>query len=79
MNNTNLYMWSFGAGIFIYLLLEIDRRHFNLTDDSRKYSSLRIAMMVSVLVWLLYVYYLNDLFVSCSKVYDKIQIRDDPF
>jgi len=81
MNMSNIYIWSFASGVFIYLLLEIDKKYFNNTEESSKFSSLRIAMTVSIVVWLIFVYYLNDIICGTSKssTFEKIQIRDDPF
>ena len=48
----NIYIYAIIAGIIMFILLELDKKYIrNNSEESENYSSLRIATLVSLIIW----------------------------
>lgn len=48
----NIYIYAIIAGVIMFILLELDKKYIrNNSEESENYSSLRIATLVSLIIW----------------------------
>jgi hypothetical protein len=48
----NIYIYAIIAGVVMFILLELDKKYIrNNSEESENYSSLRIATLVSLIIW----------------------------
>ena len=48
----NIYIYAIIAGVMMFILLELDKKYIrNNSEESENYSSLRIATLVSLIIW----------------------------
>jgi hypothetical protein len=80
MLGSNVFLWAIAAGILMYAILELDKRYFSEGESSVQYSSLRIASLVSLIVWVICAYIQNDIIekVPALRVENQ-KILTDPF
>lgn len=77
MTETNTYTYAIIAGVIIYIIIETDKNYFSKNKDAAQYSSLRIAMLVTLLIWGILTYNQNE---TIIKPRDKfLDIRTDPY
>lgn len=56
-----IYIYAIIGGFLMFILLELDKRFIrNNTEDSEYYSSLRIATLVSLIIWAICAYQENN-------------------
>jgi hypothetical protein len=56
-----IYLYAIISGIVIFILLELDKKFIkNNNEDSEYYSSLRIASLLSLIVWGICAYQENN-------------------
>ena len=56
-----IYMYAIMGGFLMFILLELDKRFIrNNTEDSEYYSSLRIATLVTLIIWAICAYQENN-------------------
>ena len=56
-----IYMYAIIGGFLMFILLELDKRFIrNNTEDSEYYSSLRIATLVTLIIWAICAYQENN-------------------
>ena len=56
-----IYVYAIIAGIVMFILLELDKKFIkNNSEDSEYYSSLRIATLVSLIIWAICAYQENN-------------------
>ena len=56
-----IYMYAIIGGFLMFILLELDKRFIrNNTEDSEYYSSLRIATVVTLIIWAICAYQENN-------------------
>ena len=56
-----IYMYAIMGGFLMFILLELDKRFIrNNTEDSEYYSSLRIATVVTLIIWAICAYQENN-------------------
>ena len=54
-------MYAIIGGFLMFILLELDKRFIrNNSEDSEYYSSLRIATLVSLIIWVICAYQENN-------------------
>jgi hypothetical protein len=54
-------MYAIMGGFLMFILLELDKRFIrNNTEDSEYYSSLRIATLVTLIIWAICAYQENN-------------------
>jgi len=59
--NIYIYVYAIIAGILIFVLLELDNKFIrNNSEESEYYSSLRIATLVSLIIWMICAYQENN-------------------
>ena len=50
----NIYIYAIIAGVIMFILLELDKKYIrNNSEESEYYSSLRIATLVSLIIWVI--------------------------
>lgn len=81
MINSNVYIYALAAGLLMYIILEIDKRYFNKNEESNKYFSIRISLLVALIVWGISAYQLNTIIdnVKSIKAIESQKIMTDPF
>jgi hypothetical protein len=56
-----IYIYAIIGGFLMFILLELDKKFIrNNTEDSEYYSSLRIATLVSLIIWAICAYQENN-------------------
>jgi hypothetical protein len=56
-----IYLYAIIAGILMLVLLELDKKFIkNNSEESEYYSSLRIASLVSLIIWVICAYQENN-------------------
>jgi len=56
-----IYMYAIIGGFLMFILLELDKRFIrNNSEDSEYYSSLRIATVVTLIIWAICAYQENN-------------------
>ncbi len=56
-----IYIYAIIGGIIMFILLELDKKFIkNNSEDSEYYSSLRIATLVSLIIWAICAYQENN-------------------
>ena len=56
-----IYIYAIIGGFLMFILLELDKRFIrNNSEDSEYYSSLRIATLVSLIIWAICAYQENN-------------------
>jgi uncharacterized membrane protein len=56
-----IYVYAIIAGILMFVLLELDKKFIrNNSEESEYYSSLRIATIVSLIIWAICAYQENN-------------------
>lgn len=77
----NVYIYALAAGLLMFVILEIDKRYFNKNEESNKYFSIRISLLVSMIVWGISAYQFNTIIdsVKSLKPMDSQKIMTDPF
>jgi hypothetical protein len=56
-----IYVYAIIAGIVMFILLELDKNYIrNNSEESEYYSSLRIATLVSLIIWAICAYQENN-------------------
>jgi uncharacterized membrane protein len=56
-----IYLYAIIAGIFMFILLELDKKFIrNNSEESEYYSSLRIATIVTLIIWAICAYQENN-------------------
>jgi hypothetical protein len=56
-----IYIYAIIGGFLMFILLELDKQFIrNNTEDSEYYSSLRIATLVSLIIWAICAYQENN-------------------
>jgi len=56
-----IYVYAIIAGIVMFILLELDKTYIkNNSEESEYYSSLRIATLVSLIIWAICAYQENN-------------------
>ncbi len=80
MINTNVFICAIAAGFIMFVILEIDKRYFCDAENAKQYSSLRIASLVSLIVWGICAYQHNEIMdkVPALKI-EHQKILTDPF
>jgi hypothetical protein len=59
--NICIYIYAIIGGFLMFILLELDKKFIrNNTEDSEYYSSLRIATLVSLIIWAICAYQENN-------------------
>lgn len=59
--NRLIYIYAVIAGILMFVLLELDKKFIrNNSEESEYYSSLRIATLVSLIIWVICAYQENN-------------------
>ena len=57
-----IYVYAIIAGILMFVLLELDKKFIrNNSEESEYYSSLRIATLVSLIIWAICAYQENNI------------------
>lgn len=57
-----IYVYAIIAGIVMFVLLELDKQFIrNNSEESEYYSSLRIATLVSLIIWAICAYQENNI------------------
>jgi hypothetical protein len=80
MISSNIFICAITAGLIMFIILEIDKRYFCDAENAKQYSSLRIASLVSLIVWAICAYQQNELIgqVPALKI-EHQKILTDPF
>lgn len=56
-----IYVYAIIAGVVMFILLELDKTYIrNNSEESEYYSSLRIATLVSLIIWAICAYQENN-------------------
>jgi hypothetical protein len=59
--NICIYIYAIIGGFLMFVLLELDKKFIrNNTEDAEYYSSLRIATLVSLIIWVICAYQENN-------------------
>jgi len=75
-----IYVYAIIAGILMFILLELDKKFIrNNSEESEYYSSLRIATLVSLIIWAICAYQENNIMenVPTIKLHNQKILTDN--